>query len=203
MSECEHSVILHTLWNSYKSDELWECRPLTAGALPRLALRVRNRISPAGGLLANLCLATGYIAFASALATPDILHTALSTVPDGVALPVAYLVTFAYPAAYALISLVAAVAASSELSEWTPTSHRDRVHVYLSVAFAEWTIHHLLYLLFPLTLLWGMISLSMGITYAISVWGMLCVAAVGILVGNRYLWYHDPDDLPVEGGCNE
>ena len=75
--------------------------------------------------------------------------------------------------------------------------------MYLSVAFAKWEIHHLLYLLFPLTLLWGMISLSMGTTYAIPVWGMLCVAAVGILVGNRYLWSHDPEALLVEGGRDE
>lgn len=95
---------------------------MNAGSLPQLALRITNRISPVGRLLATLCLATGYLLLTFALVTPDALRTALNTIPDGTVLPIAYLVTFAYPAAYAILSLVAAVAASTELSEKKVTS---------------------------------------------------------------------------------
>jgi hypothetical protein len=111
-------------------------------------------------------------------------------------LQTAYLVTFVYPAAYVVLALVAAYGAVSERVDdnW---NRRDRVHVYLAIAFAQWTLHHLLYVQFPLALIWGYLSLSMGIVYVVPVWGLLSIAVVGVLVGNRYMWYHDPDNLPA------
>lgn len=169
---------------------------MVARSLTGTALRIRNQIAPVGRPLASFCLAIGYGAFALGLVAPDVLNVALRIIPDALTLPIAYLVSFVYPAAYAVLSLKAAYGAVVERSGGHNWTRRDHIHVYLAIAFAEWTVHHLLYLLFPLALLWGYLTLSMGVAYAVPVWGMLCIAAVGVLVGNRYMWYHDPDSLP-------
>ncbi len=124
------------------------------------------------------------------------LYSIISIVSGTIFLPVAYFVTFVYPAAYAMLALTAAFGVVKDQSNGSNWNYRNRIHVYLAVAFADWAIHQFLYLLFPLTLIWGYLSLTMGIMYAIPVWGMVCIAAVGVLVGNRYMWYHNPDNLP-------
>nr|WP_283102328.1 universal stress protein [Haloplanus sp. XH21] len=53
----------------------------------------------------------------------------------------------------------------------------------MAVAFADWTVHHLLYLFVPSALLWALLTLPMGVAYAVPVWVMLPVAVVGVLVG--------------------
>lgn len=150
-----------------------------------------------GRPLAGACLGVGYLAVALGFFAPDMLNSVLGFVPDPITLRAAYLVTFAYPAAYVVLALVAAYGAVNERSKNAGWNRRDRVHVYLAIAFAEWTLHHLLYVQFPLALIWGYLSLSMGVIYAIPVWGLLGIAVVGVLVGNRYIWYHDPDNLPA------
>ncbi|WP_411964977.1 hypothetical protein [Haloferax sp. YSMS24] len=169
---------------------------MVASGVSVATLRVYRRVAPIGRPLAGACLGVGYVAIALGFFAPNLLNSVLGFVPESVVLQTAYFVTFAYPAAYVVLALLAAYGAVNERVDdnW---SRRDRVHVYLAIAFAEWTLHHLLYVQFPLALIWGYLSLSMGVRYAIPVWGLLGVAVVGVLVGNRYLWYHDPDDLPV------
>ncbi|WP_435102864.1 hypothetical protein [Halarchaeum sp. P4] len=162
----------------------------------RTALRLHDRVGPVGRRLATACLATGYAGFALAVVAPDLLDAVRGVTPGGTVNAVAYLVTFAYPSTYALLALVAAAGAVTVRGAGSAWSRRDRVHVYLAVAFAEWDVHHLLYIAAPLTLFWALVSPLLGPAYAIPVWAMLCVDVVGILVGNRYMWYHDPGDLP-------
>lgn len=169
---------------------------MAASGVAVATLRVYRRVAPIGRPLTGACLGVGYVAVALGLLAPDVLNSVLDFVPDSVMLRTAYLVTFGYPAAYVVLALVAAYGAVSERVDDT-WNRRDRVHVYLAVAFAEWTLHHLLYVQFPLALIWGYLSLSMGVGYALPVWGLLGIAVVGVLVGNRYIWYHDPDNLPA------
>lgn len=170
---------------------------MTSGGLTEATLCFYNRISPVGRPLAAACLLVGYVAVVLSFFKPDTLNVVLGVVPGQNSLSVAYFVTFAYPAAYVALALVAAYGAVNDRIDDVDLNRRDRIHVYLAIAFAEWTLHHLLYVQFPLLLLWGNLSLSMGVVYAVPVWALLGIAVVGVLVGNRYLWYHDPDDLPA------
>lgn len=167
-----------------------------AHGLTGVAFKLYSQVNHVGRPLANICLAVGYGVFATSYLVPDVLQTILGVFPDALVLPMGYLITFGYPAVYALLTLTAAFGAVNERSEGAGWTWSDRIHVYLAIAFGEWSTHHLLYLLFPPTLVWGLLSLPMGIAYAVPVWAMLCVAAIGVLVGNQYMWYHDPEDLP-------
>lgn len=162
-----------------------------------VALRAYTRLAPVGRPVAIACLAVGYVAIGVGVLAPDLLNSLRGGVPELLLVRVGYLVTFAYPAGFVGLALVAAAGAVTDRIGSAGLCRRDRIHAYLAIAFADWTLHHLLYLQFPLALSWGFLSLSMGAAYAVPVWGLLGVAVVGILVGNRYLWYHDPDDLPA------
>lgn len=156
-----------------------------------VALRVRDGLAPLGRPLAVGCLFVGYAAVALGAVSPATLDALLGPIPESYVPPIGYLVTFAYPAAYAGLELVAA---AGEQACRAGRTRRDRLSAYLAVAFGERSVDHLLYLLFPLALLWGALSLLMGPVYAVPAWVMVAVAAVGVIVGNRYAWYRDSSD---------
>jgi len=174
-----------------------------ADGLTGVAFELYDRVNHVGRPLANICLAIGYGIFAAGFIVPDALQTILDIIPDSLVLPIGYLITFAYPAIYALLTLVAAYSAVTLRSEGTDWTRADRGRIYLAIAFGEWSTHHLLYLMFPATLFWGLLSLVMGVAYAVPVWSMLCIAAVGVIVGNQYMWYYDPEELPSDATPDE
>lgn len=174
-----------------------------AHGLSGVVFELHDRVNHVGRPLANICLAIGYGAFATSFIAPDVLQMILGILPDSLVLPMGYLITFIYPAVYALLTLIAAFGAVNERSNGADWTWSDRIHVYLAIAFGEWSTHHLLYLLFPPTLVWGLLSLSMGIAYAVPVWAMLCIDAVGVIIGNQYMWYHDPEELPPGAAPNQ
>lgn len=164
---------------------------MTPNSITKSAFRMYNRLSPIGRPLTIACLGVGYLAVVLGVFAPNMLNSVDGFVPDSIMIRAAYLVTFAYPAAYVVLALVASYGAVNERSTNSEWTRRDYVGAYLSIAFGEWTLHHLLYVQFPLALVWGYLSLPMGTIYAVPVWGVLVIAIVGVLVGNRYLWYHD------------
>lgn len=161
------------------------------------AVCVRERLAPLGRPLAVGCLLTGYATIALQLVAPAALVDVLGVLPDALVLPIGYLVTFGYPAAYAVLELVAAASVVTDRIERT---RRDHIRAYLAEAFGERVLHHLLYLLFPMALIWAMLSLIMGVVYAVPAWGMTALSGAGVIIGNRYAWYYDPDDRRSDAG---
>ncbi|WP_433629215.1 hypothetical protein [Halomicrococcus sp. NG-SE-24] len=127
---------------------------MRASGLTGVELQVHSRVAPLGRPLAIACLFGGYGAVAMSVVAPNVFNSIFGMVLDAIVLPVAYLVTFVYPAAYAVLALTAAFGVVNDQSSGMSWNNRDRIHVYLAVAFAEWAIHHLLYLLFSLLSEW-------------------------------------------------
>lgn len=168
-----------------------------------VALKLHDRMNHVGRPLASVCLAIGYGTFAASFIAPNTLQMALDILPDSLIFPVGYLTTFAYPAAYALLTLVAAYGAVNHRSVGTDVTRTDRGRMYLAIVFGEWSVQLLLYLLFPAALYWGLLSPLMGIKYAVPVWSMIGITAVGVIVGNRYMWHYDPEDRPPDVALEE
>lgn len=168
-----------------------------------VALQLHDRINHVGRPLASICLAIGYGTFAASFIAPETLQMILDVLPASLIFRVGYLITFIYPAAYVLLTLIAAYGAVNHRSVGIDSVQTDRGRMYFAIVFGEWSTHHLLYLLFPTTLYWGLRSLVMGIEYAVPVWSMACIAAVGVIVGNRHMWYYDPEDRPPDVARDE